>query len=73
MIASLRLTLEKLEQNFDSLEDEPAMSELKRILLLQIADLEALEASQLAQSKDSVSVPRGPADESEQVSMDPSD
>jgi hypothetical protein len=49
------------------------MSELKRILLLQIADLEALEASELAQSKDSVSVPHGPADESEQVSMDPSD
>jgi hypothetical protein len=44
-IVSLRITLKKLEENFVSLEDEPAMGELKHILLLRIAELEALESA----------------------------
>lgn len=43
-IESLRSTLKKLEENFVSVEDEPAMGELKHILLLRIAELEALES-----------------------------
>lgn len=45
-IVSLRITLTKLEENFVSLEDEPAMGELKHILLLRIAELEALESAE---------------------------
>ncbi len=48
VLEGLRLTLQKLEQNFDSVEDEPAMADLKRILLLRIADLEAAEALEAA-------------------------
>ena len=44
-IESLRITLKKLEENFVSLEDAPAMGELKHILLLRIAELEALESA----------------------------
>jgi hypothetical protein len=44
-IESLRITLKKLEENFVSVEDEPAMGELKHILLLRIAELEALESA----------------------------
>ena len=43
-IVSLRITLKKLEENFVSLEDEPAMGELKHILLLRIGELEVLES-----------------------------
>jgi len=43
-IENLRLTLQTLEQNFESVDDEPAMAEFKRILLSRIADLEAAEA-----------------------------
>jgi hypothetical protein len=43
-IQNLRLTLQTLEQQFESVDDEPAMAELKRILLIRIADLEAAEA-----------------------------
>jgi hypothetical protein len=45
-IESLRITLKKLEENFVSLEDEPTMGELKHILLLRIAELEALECAE---------------------------
>jgi hypothetical protein len=44
-IESLRSALKKLEENFVSVEDEPAMGELKHILLLRIAELEALESA----------------------------
>jgi len=43
-IENLRLTLQTLEQNFESVDDEPAMAKFKRILLSRIADLEAAEA-----------------------------
>jgi hypothetical protein len=46
VIENLRITLQKLEQNFDSSEDEPAVAELKRILLIRIADLEAAGAQE---------------------------
>ena len=41
VIENLRITLQKLELNFDSSEDEAAVAALKRILWLRIADLEA--------------------------------
>lgn len=43
-VESLRLTLQRLEQFTDPAQDLEARTELKRILLLRIADLEALEA-----------------------------
>jgi hypothetical protein len=42
LIQSLRVTLQKLEENFASPEDHPPMAELKRILLLRIADLDPI-------------------------------
>jgi hypothetical protein len=39
-LRSLRITLQKLEQNFDADGDASAMAELKRILLNRIAELE---------------------------------
>ena len=50
LIQSLRVTLQKLEENFASLEDQPVMAELKRILLLRIADIEAIDALQEAEA-----------------------
>jgi hypothetical protein len=41
---SLRITLEKVQECFHSPENEPAMVELKHIILQRIADLEAMEA-----------------------------
>ena len=43
-IENLRLTLQTLEQNFGSVDDEPSLAEFKRILLSRIAELEAAEA-----------------------------
>ena len=57
LIRSLRVTLQKIEANFTSPEDEPNIAELKRILLLRIADMEALEALQEAQSGEAVPKP----------------
>ena len=54
---SLRVTLQKLEENFASLEDQPVMAELKRILLLRIADIEAVEALQKAQASEAAPEP----------------
>jgi hypothetical protein len=41
---SLRITLEKVQECFDSPESDPAMVELKHIILQRIADLDAMEA-----------------------------
>ena len=49
---SLRLTLQKLEQAADPAHDAAARAELKRILLMRIADLEALEALKAAAKND---------------------
>jgi hypothetical protein len=43
-LRSLRITLQKLEQNSDADEDASAMVELKRILMNRIAELELLSA-----------------------------
>jgi len=46
LMVSLRATLQKLEENFRSAEDQPIMAELRRLLLLHISDLDNVEASQ---------------------------
>jgi hypothetical protein len=40
-LESLRITLQKLERGLDSMQDATAMVELKRSILLRIAELEA--------------------------------
>ena len=63
LVQSLRLTLQRLEEEFPSLEDQPVMAELKRILLLRIADIEFVGAavhkanSEAAQHQDAVRLP----------------
>ena len=39
LMQSLRAVLQKLEKNFSSLEDQPMFAELRRLILLHIADL----------------------------------
>lgn len=41
LIESLYVTLEKLEQNFPDAQDASAMGELKRVILLRLADLQS--------------------------------
>ena len=48
VLESLRVTLQKLEHGLDPIHDAPAMAELKRMLLLRIAELEAVDALQHA-------------------------
>jgi hypothetical protein len=45
LIQSLRVTLQRLEENFASPEDQPRIVELKHILLVRIADLEFVGAA----------------------------
>jgi hypothetical protein len=45
LVHSLRVTLQKLEENFASTDDQTRIAELKRILLLRIADLEFVGAA----------------------------
>jgi hypothetical protein len=45
-LESLRITLQKLEHGIDSMLDAAAMAELKRTILLRIAELEAANAVQ---------------------------
>lgn len=45
LIQSIRATLQRLEENIASPEDQPRIAELKRILLLRIADLEFVGAA----------------------------
>ena len=44
ILRSLRITLQKLEQNHHADEEASAMAELRRILLNRIAELEVLSA-----------------------------
>jgi hypothetical protein len=44
----LRVTLQKLEHGLDAIHDASAMAELKRMVLLRIAELEAVGALQHA-------------------------
>src|SRR3954451_25344776 len=64
LIQSLRLTLQKIEENFTSAEDEPNIAELKRILLLRIADIEAVETLREAEAS-------ATSDEPARVAEDP--
>jgi hypothetical protein len=45
-LESLRITLLKLENGLDSMQDATAMAELKRSILLRIAELEAANTLQ---------------------------
>ena len=45
LIQSLRVTLQKLEEDIRSQVDPPVVAELKRLLLLRIAELEAIESA----------------------------
>jgi hypothetical protein len=42
LMQSLRTVLQNLERNFSSLEDQPMFAELRRLILLHIADLESI-------------------------------
>lgn len=66
LIQSLRVTLQKLEENFASLEDQPVIAELKRILLLRIADIEAINALQEAEASEVAPEPTARAPECSQ-------
>jgi hypothetical protein len=44
----LRVTLQRLEQTMGVVEDAQAMAELKRIVLLRIAEIDAAEALNVA-------------------------
>ena len=41
LIRSLRVTLQKIDEDFPQQADEPVVAELKRLLLLRIAELES--------------------------------
>lgn len=43
LIESLRVTLQKVEEDFASPKDQPRIAELRRILLMRIAELESAE------------------------------
>jgi hypothetical protein len=45
LIKGICATLQKLDEDFPSQADEPVVAELKRFLLLRIAELEAIESA----------------------------
>lgn len=49
ILESLHLTLEKIEENFGSAENDPIIADLKRLLLLRIASIEAIGAQEEAE------------------------
>ena len=57
IIQSLRATLRKIEEEFASTDDQPQIAELKRILLLRIADLEFVGATVEMANVDAVEHP----------------
>jgi len=48
LLEALRLTLQKLEQGVHAVEDARVMAELKRMLVLRIAELEAQSSIEMA-------------------------
>jgi hypothetical protein len=44
LLESLRVTLQKLEHALDPIQDADAMAQLKRRVLLRIAELDAVDA-----------------------------
>jgi len=57
-IESLRLTLQRFEQSSEPEQDQEARAEIKRILLVKIANLEALEALKAGAAQASAENPR---------------
>jgi hypothetical protein len=43
LIQFIRVTLQKIDENFPTPADEPVVVELKRLLLLRLAELESAE------------------------------
>ena len=41
LIRSIRVTLQKIDEDFPQQADEPVVAELKRLLLLRVAELES--------------------------------
>jgi hypothetical protein len=41
LLRSLHVTLQKIDEDFPSQADEPVVAELKRLLLLRVAELES--------------------------------
>ena len=70
LLKSLRVTLRKIEENFASVEDEPVIAELKRIILLRIADIEAVDA--LEQSGNPIPMDAMPNDQQAEVIVEQS-
>lgn len=69
-ISSIRYTLQRLEENYPAPEDQSVIAELKRILLLRIAELESASATadtQKAKPKPKVAVSHN-GDESDTAS-----
>jgi len=52
----LRVTLQKIDENFPSQEDEPVVAELKRLLLLRVAELESAGMDELNSTEESEGV-----------------
>jgi hypothetical protein len=46
LIRSLRITLQKIDEDFPSQADEPVVAALKRLLLLRLAELESAGAGE---------------------------
>jgi len=68
-IESLRATLQKLEENFASVEHEPVLAELKRLLLLRIAQLEAIGLFPLTDDASAIPVPTIPGKQPAEVKI----
>jgi hypothetical protein len=47
LLQFLRVTLQTIDENFPSQEDEPVVAELKRLLLLRVAELESAGMDEL--------------------------
>lgn len=65
LLRSLRVTLQKLEESFALPEDEPNVTELKRILLLRIADIEVIDALQEVPGSEASPEPNDPVSEAQ--------
>ena len=47
LVQSLRVTLQKIDEDFPRSEDEPVVAELKRLLLLRLAELESADTNKI--------------------------
>lgn len=60
LIRFLRVTLQKIDENFPSQADEPVVAELKRLLLLRVAELESDDIDKAMSTEEPEVVPSGP-------------